>query len=282
MLRGDRDVNPVKLKNVLNASEVEPAPDSMVLEMESVPGYIGPEGLPADLKIIWDNSTLYGTEWVIGANEKDHHKTGFVIPAGTARHDVALAREGDPSPAGDGLLHEVKGIEVGHIFKLGYKYTEAFDVSVLDENGKPLRPIMGCYGIGVNRTMAAIIEQNNDEKGIVWPISVAPFEFCLVGITKTAEDEKKVEALYDGLTGAGIDLFYDDRPLRPGVKFSDAELIGFPVRITAGKTFIESGDLEVQIRKTGETEIIKGDIGEIAERLQTIRSDLYAELQPEG
>jgi len=275
-LRADRDVNEIKLKNVLDGKEAAAGSDALFATIGSVAGFIGPSGLDPSVRVLYDQSTLYGTEWVTGANEQDHHLTGFVIPEEAERFDLALAREGDLSPAGDGVLHEIKGIEVGHIFKLGYKYTEAFDVTVLDENGRPVRPIMGCYGIGVNRTMAAIIEQNYDEQGIIWPIPVAPFEICLVGIAKGEEDEAKVNAIYEAFIAAGLDVLYDDRPLRPGVKFSDAELIGFPIRITAGKTYFEKGSLELQIRSSGEKRLLEGSIEEVIREIRQVRETLYA------
>jgi prolyl-tRNA synthetase len=276
ILRADRDVNEVKLRNITGTLELEAAPDETFRAIQSVAGYAGPHQIDPTLQIIWDQSTLYGDSWITGANERDYHIDGYQIPEGVERHDVALARTGDPSPSGDGDLHEVKGIEVGHIFKLGYKYTEAFGVSVLDEKGRPITPIMGCYGIGVNRTMAAVIEQHNDDKGISWPIPVAPFEICLIGITKTPEEEAAVTRIYEALRKEGCDIFYDDRPLRPGVKFSDAELIGFPIRITAGKGFFESGTLEMQIRENFETRILSGSLEAMIAEIVRTRDDLYA------
>ena len=278
-LRGDRDVNELKLKNILQANILLPADAETFSKIGSVPGFIGPDGLKKDLKIIRDHSTESGSEWIAGANEKDYHVTGFSFKADVPLADVALAKEGDPSPEGDGVLHEIRGIEVGHIFKLGYKYSKIFNVSVLDEQGKAVTPIMGTYGIGVNRTVAAIIEQNYDEKGICWPISVAPFEICLVSITKKPEELLRIEELYEKLLSLGLDVFWDDRNERPGVKFNDAELIGFPIRLTAGKTFFEKDALEVQLRKSGEKFEVSGSTEQMALEIVKIRNKISGELE---
>ncbi len=145
-------------------------------------------------------------------------------------------------------MYEKKGIEVGHIFKLGYKYTKAMNVTVLDEKGATITPIMGCYGIGVNRTMAAVVEQNNDERGIIWPKSVAPFQVHLIGIAKSDEEISAVDKIYETLLDSGIEVLYDDRKASPGFKFADADLIGIPLRVTAGKGFFANGELEFKER----------------------------------
>ncbi len=276
-LRADRNLNEVKLKNNLHATEVTPASAEEILAAGSVAGYIGPEGLDESIPIFWDESINTGREWVIGANEKDHHYLGYIAQVHKTV-DLALAVGGDPSPAGDGILQEVKGIEVGHIFKLGYKYTKAFEMTVLDENGKPHMPIMGCYGIGVTRTMAAVIEQEHDTEGIVWPISVAPFEIVLVSITKSEEEDGRVGEFYKAMTDIGLEVFWDDRDLRPGVKFTDAELIGFPIRITMGKKYFEAGDVEVQIRRGKKNLVLKGNSFEILDQIVNIRKELFADL----
>jgi prolyl-tRNA synthetase len=198
------------------------------------------------------------------------------------RTDLASAVEGDPAPNGDGKLIEVKGIEVGHIFKLGNKYTKAFSVSVLDEKGKSVIPTMGCYGIGVNRTLAAVIEQNSSESGIVWPLSAAPFEMVLVSIAKKPEDIEKIEKVYKSLVDAGCDILWDDRDERPGVKFSDADLIGFPIRITVGKTFIENGSVEVQIQGESDKRTLTGSLSEITDTITELRAVLKKSLDEQA
>ncbi len=276
-IRGDRQVNEVKLKNRAGAVELRAATGAEIQALGTVPGFIGPQGLPGTLPLFRDLSLSTGETWVVGANEVDHHARGFSFPDAGEMFDLALAVEGDPSPEGDGPLGAVKGIELGHIFKLGDKYTKAFDVKVLDENGKPVTPTMGCYGIGVTRTMAAVIEQWHDEKGITWPVSTAPFEVVLVSIAKGAELEK-IEPLYSELKKLGIDVLWDDRDMRPGVKFADAELIGYPVRLTAGKNYFEKGIVEMQIRGTGHASELSGTPAEIAGKVAAVRAELFAAL----
>lgn len=276
-LSGDREVNEIKLKNHLGADEVNPGTDEDFKKLKSTAGFIGPEGIPGDIKIIRDHSSFQRNRWITGANEKDYHLENYTFDRECDSADVAFAKAGDPSPDGDGVLHEVKGIEVGHIFKLGYKYSEKFGVKVLDEKGKAVTPIMGCYGIGVNRTMAAVIEQNFDEKGIVWPLSIAPFEICLIAIAKTEDEIKKAEELYDALTESGLEVFYDERKERPGVKFNDAELIGFPIRLTMGKTYFEKDTIEVQIRKSGEKMEFSGGKAELTNQIIELKNKLKEE-----
>ncbi|MDH5654812.1 MAG: His/Gly/Thr/Pro-type tRNA ligase C-terminal domain-containing protein, partial [Spirochaetia bacterium] len=246
--------------------------------IKSVPGFIGPAGLPEELRIIRDQSTEFQNEWIAGANEKDYHLRNYIFQRNCDIIDCAVARAGDPSPEGDGVLKEIRGIEVGHIFKLGYKYSKTFNVSVLDEKGKAVTPVMGTYGIGVSRTVAAVIEQNHDEKGIIWPVSIAPFDISLVSITKKPEELKKIEDIYQKLLEAGFDVFWDDRNERPGVKFIDAELIGFPIRLTAGKTFFENGNLEVLVRSSGEKSDIDSKSSNFIDSIRKIKKLLENEL----
>ncbi|HBS03875.1 MAG TPA: proline--tRNA ligase, partial [Leptospiraceae bacterium] len=284
-IRGDRDINEVKLKNHLKCSELEPAADEDFKKIGSVTGSAGPFGLKNtdNLQILFDLSALTRPHWITGGNARDLHVKGFWLTDEQRKTavDLALAVDGDPSPAGDGPLKAMRGIEVGHIFKLGKKYTEAFKMTVLDPDQKPITPIMGCYGVGINRTMATVIEQSHDEKGIVWPISVAPFEVCLVSITKTDEEKQAAQDVYDAFLKEGIDVLWDDRDLRPGVRFNDAELLGYPIRVTLGKFFFQEGQAELQIRKSGESSKIeagKGYSGLIQE-IQRIRKELFEELK---
>lgn len=185
----------------------------------------------------------------------DHHIAGIQISKffkeeEVTKIDVSQAKVGDPCPnCGTGLTAE-KGIEVGHIFKLGQKYSKAFDITVLNDKGKATVTTMGCYGIGVNRCMATVIEQCNDDKGIYWPISIAPFTVCLVSIAKNPDDISKIESIYNALVAAGIEVLWDDRDLGPGFKFKDSELIGFPIRLTLGKGFLEKGEITILDRKS--------------------------------
>ncbi len=149
-------------------------------------------------------------------------------------------------------MTSTRGIEVGHIFKLGYKYSRSMNFTVLDKNGKPVHPIMGCYGIGVNRTMATIIEQHHDERGIIWPITVAPFQVWMVSLGKSDEELRLSDEIYGMLLSAGIEVIYDDRKLSPGFKFGDADMAGMPVRVTVGKSYYQNGEIEIRLRAGGD------------------------------
>lgn len=283
MIRGDRQLTEAKLKGQLSVIDIEPASPEDFKEIGSVEGCAGPLGLKKEIPVYYDKSAFTRSSWITGANEADTHLKNFIPSVKLADAiDVAMAEEGDPSPAGDGRLTEVKGIEVGHIFKLGKKYTEAFSVQVSGEDQKPVTPLMGCYGVGINRTMATVIEQSHDDKGIIWPVSVAPFEICLVTITKGSEEIAKAGAFYLSMLDQGFDVIWDDRPLRPGVRFNDAELIGYPVRLTLGKKYMENGEVEVQIRKTGETRVLSGSTEEILAALRQEIHSQYEELKKES
>jgi prolyl-tRNA synthetase len=255
---GGREINEVKLKNALGALELELAPDSVVEEVTGAPvGFAGPIS-EKNVRTICDLSIRAARNAITGANEKDRHYAGvnpgrdFIIKE---EADITSAVKGDACPRCGAPLDERKGIEVGHIFKLGYKYTKSMNLTVLDENGKAVHPIMGCYGIGVNRTMAAVIEQHNDEKGIAWPMTVAPFQVHLVGIAKSDEEISAVEEIYEMLANAGIEVLYDDRRASPGVKFADADLIGMPIRVTVGKSYFKDGEIEIKLRR--ESEVVR-------------------------
>lgn len=248
---GSREVNEHKLKNHTGALELNLATDAVVEEVTGAPfGFAGPVGIK-NTRVIYDVLVKNAVNAVTGANRKDYHYTGvnpgrdFMI---NEEADISTARAGDACPKCGASMYEKKGIEVGHIFKLGYKYTKSMNLSVLDEKGETVTPIMGCYGIGVNRTMAAVVEQNNDERGIIWPKTVAPFHVHLVGIAKSEEETAAVDKIYNLLLDSGIDVLFDDRKTSPGIKFADADLIGIPLRITAGKGFFTSGELELKER----------------------------------
>ncbi|GIX42664.1 MAG: proline--tRNA ligase [Leptospiraceae bacterium] len=282
LIRGDRQINEAKLKNYLKAIDVFPASEEDFYKIGSIPGFASPYNINTDnLILLYDLSTATRKKWITGANKKDYHIENFhpvIIDKNWKEKliDLAFAQEGDPSPNGKGKLKESKGIEVGHIFKLGDKYTKSMEFTVLDKNQKRIYPLMGCYGIGINRTMATIIEQNHDEKGIIWPISVAPFEIVLIDITKTEEEKNKVESIYQKLKEQ-FDILWDDRDVRPGVKFNDAELIGFPIRLTIGKNYFEKQEIEIVIRKTNQNLFVKEE--DLIQTLIKIRNELY-ELLP--
>ncbi len=256
---GNRDINEAKLSNYLKAVELDLASDAVVEEFTGAPvGFAGPVS-DKKMRIIFDPMIKNINNAVVGANLKDRHFTGvnsgrdFTI---TEEFDITTAREGDLCPKCGSAMHEKKGIEVGHIFKLGYKYTEAMKVKVLDEKGAGVTPIMGCYGIGINRTMAAVVEQNNDERGIIWPKAVAPFDVHLIGIAKQDAEIAKADEIYNMLIDAGLDVLYDDRKASPGFKFADADLIGIPLRITIGKSYFEKGMAEMKIRNEKDISLV--------------------------
>ena len=264
VVTGEREINEHKLKNAMGAVDLELAPDDVVEKVTGAPvGFAGPVS-KEDVEIIYDLSVKVVVNGITGANEKDRHYRGvnsgrdFIIKR---EADITSAVGGDACPRCGAGLYEKKGIEVGHIFKLGYKYTKSMTVSVLDEQGKEITPIMGCYGIGVNRTMAAIVEQHYDERGIVWPRSVAPFSVHLVGLGKNDDETAQVDEIYDMLVLEGIDVLYDDRKASPGFKFADADLVGIPVRLTVGKTYFNDGDIEVKVRSEKDiTRVKKEDL----------------------
>ncbi|KAA0547901.1 proline--tRNA ligase [Bacillus sp. BGMRC 2118] len=253
--RGDHEVNDVKLKNYFEATLVELATPEETLQVLGPIGSLGPISAPEDIKILADHAVKYVVNGICGANEEGIHYKG-VNPErdfiNFVYEDVRFIQEGDPSPDGKGTIVFAKGIEVGHVFKLGTRYSESMNATFLDENGKSQPIIMGCYGIGVSRTVAAIAEQYNDENGLIWPVSVSPYDVHLITVNPKQEDQKQLsDQLYSTLRSQ-FDVLYDDRQERPGVKFADSDLIGLPLRITVGKRASE-GIVEIKIRSTGET-----------------------------
>ncbi len=252
VIPGDREINEHKLKNYLSAGELELATDNVVEEVTSAPvGFAGPVN-KLNVRTVFDISVKDVRNGITGANENDKHYAGvnprrdFMIEE---EADISTAEEGDSCIRCGRSMISRKGIEVGHIFKLGYKYTKSMEFTILDQNGKAMHPIMGCYGIGVNRTMAAVVEQHHDDKGIVWPITVAPFQIHLVGIAKSDEEFAQVEEIYQELLKSGFEVLYDDRKASPGFKFADADLIGMPIRITVGKSYYQNQEIEVKLRR---------------------------------
>lgn len=248
---GDREINEVKLKNALSATELELAPNQVVEDVTgALVGFAGPVN-KFKVRAVFDISIKDAKNAITGANIVDRHYSG-VNPGRDFQikeeADITSARDGDYCPRCGKSMKERKGIEVGHIFKLGYKYTRAMNLTVLDEKGKAVHPIMGCYGIGINRTMAAVIEQHNDGKGIIWPISVAPFQVHLIGIARTEDEQMSVEDIYKMISDAAIEVLCDDRKVSPGIKFADADLVGIPIRVTVGKGYFQNGEIEIKHR----------------------------------
>lgn len=258
MVRGDHEVNEVRLQSIYNAINVDMASDEDLKACGLTAGYISPIGLKTSehFDIICDASVMEMQDACCGANVKDEHYI-HVNPArdfGNVKVDtIRQIDAGDVCPHCGGKIVLTKGIEVGQIFKLGTKYSEKLDATFLDNNGKSRPMFMGCYGIGVTRTVAASIEQNHDENGIIWPVAIAPYEVVIVPANNKSEDVMKAaEGLYNALESSQDEIVFDDRAERAGIKFKDADLIGYPLRVTIGKKWQESGCVEIKLRRTGE------------------------------
>jgi len=257
LLRGNEEANEAKIQAFLGANSIIHADDAAIKSITGAEvGFAGPVKLNQKVTIIADSHIYEDTDYVCGANKTDYHFTGFdperdFTPSHIA--DITFAKEGNKCPKCDGILEKYRGIEVGQVFYLGTKYSSLMNCTFLDNDGKAQIAVMGCYGVGVSRTMAAAIEQNHDEHGIIWPAAIAPFEVAVIPIQLNNEIVVETsEKIYKNLTATGIDVFMDDRNERPGFKFNDADLIGFPVQIICGSKLIENGKVEVKIRKTGE------------------------------
>lgn len=254
LVRGDHALNEIKLKKLLDVTDVEMADPETVIARTGAPvGFAGPVGL-RDVRIVADQAVAVLRNMIVGANEADAHyvdanpdrdfKTDLVA-------DLRKAEAGDPSPRGDGTLKVARGIETGHVFMLGTKYSVAMKATFLDPQGRERLAVMGCYGIGVGRTAAAAIEQNHDQKGIIWPIPIAPFHVHLLPLGPSQKVVDASQRLYEDLTGAGLEVLWDDRDERAGVKFNDADLIGTPYHLIIGEKGLAQGTVEVKERRTG-------------------------------
>ncbi len=259
-LRGDHELNEIKAeKHPQIASPLAFATEEQIAALGLTVGFIGPQGLvEKGLTVIVDRAASVLSDFVAGANQADKHAMGVNWQRDaqfTEVYDLRNVVEGDPSPDAQGTLQIKRGIEVGHIFQLGQKYSEALGCKVLGEDGKPFVVTMGCYGIGVTRVVASAIEQNFDDKGIIWPEAIAPFEVAIVPMNahKSPRALAAAEALYAELTAAGYDVILDDRNERPGVKFSDLELTGIPHRIVIGEKGLDAGTFEYKGRRDGES-----------------------------
>ncbi|MDQ0214265.1 prolyl-tRNA synthetase [Oikeobacillus pervagus] len=265
LVRGDHEVNDIKLKNAFNAKNVELAsPEDTEKVLGCSIGSLGPVQCKENIKIIADHAIKAMVNSVCGANEEGYHfihvnvEKDFKVDEFI---DIRTILEGDPSPDGKGTIRFAKGIEVGHVFKLGTRYSEAMGATYLDENGKAQPMIMGCYGIGVSRTVAAIAEQFNDDRGLIWPKQISPYDLHLIPVNMKDETQRTVaEELYEALTESRFQVLMDDRKERAGVKFADSDLIGLPIRVTVGKKASE-GIVEVKIRNSGEVlEVNRNDL----------------------
>ena len=263
-VRGDHEVNEVKVINTCNVLEVEMADENLLVENGTCGGYMGPVGIdPEKVMVVVDHSVMQMHNFCCGANKEGYHMVNVnpgrdFTPTFVA--DIRLIQEGDPCPHCGGKVAKARGIEVGQVFKLFTKYSAAMNCTFLDENGKENPMVMGCYGIGVSRTMAACIEQNNDKDGMIWPVAIAPYEVLVVPVnTKDEASTAKAEEIYEVLKKAGVEAVIDDRNERPGVKFKDADLIGYPLRVVVGPKTLAEGNIEVKARRTGEVAMLPVD-----------------------
>ncbi|MCK6594959.1 MAG: proline--tRNA ligase [Bacteriovoracaceae bacterium] len=261
LLLGDDELNEIKLQAFLKAEHLIQATEEEMKKLGLVKGFIGPVGVATNLVIVFDKQIDLNAAYVVGANEVDMHTENF-IPSrdlkSTQTHDLRLAKEGDYTLDGKHLVVVKRGIEVGHVFQLGDKYTKGMSVQVLDKNGKLATPLMGCYGIGVTRVVAAAIEQSHDENGIIWPKAIAPYQIYFATIVKKEETKKLADEIYSDLLKAGFEVLYDDRDQGPGFKFKDADLIGLPIRLVLGERDYEaSGELEIVTRKGAQSFKVK-------------------------
>ena len=276
IVRGDHEVNEAKLKKSAEAFigtpiRVEMAPDALARQDGFALGFVGPHAIVGrdDALMLVDADAAQGDAfWAAGANETDHHvkyfnwtrEVGQALlddPKKVRVADIRNAAAGDPSPKNDGgVLKTARGIEIGHVFKLGTRYSDALDAIYLDDKGERHPMIMGCYGIGIGRILIAAIESLHDDKGIVWPAALAPYSVVITPIKYDGEVKSAADLLYHQLTTAGVDVLLDDRDARPGVKFADADLIGFPVRINVGDRGLKEGKVELKLRTSAEAELV--------------------------
>ena len=279
LVRGDHSLNEVKAGKVpgLKGGFRFATVAEIDAHFGCKPGYLGPVGTREPVKVVADRTVAYMHDFICGANLEDHHYTGVNwgrdLPEPDLVADIRNVVEGDPSPDGQGVLAIQRGIEVGHVFYLGTKYSQAMGATFLDETGKPRLMEMGCYGIGVTRLLGAAIEQNHDERGIIWPVSMAPFEVavCPIGYDRNSEVRAAAQALHDELVAQGVDVILDDRGERPGAMFADWELIGVPLRLVLSERGLKEGVVELQGRRDAAAARVSqaSAVAQAVERLKT-------------
>ena len=283
LIRGDLDANEVALKHALGVEHLTLASEEQVEPATGAPvGFVGPHALPKGLRVVADESVRGAVNAVTGAGRRDWHVRGFALER-DARVDewssFSQARAGDPCPRCGKPLDIARGIEVGHIFKLGTKYSTALGCVYTDEKGGSHPAVMGTYGIGIGRTMASAVEQHHDDDGIVWPLALAPFEMELVSLNPSdAATREAADGLYDAMVAAGLEVLYDDRDERPGVKFKDADLLGFPIRVNVGGRALKDGKIEIVTRRDKTVRLIEKDAALAAVR--SLREELASQ-QPQ-
>jgi len=280
VVRGDLDVNETKLRQATGEGSLTPATAEQIRAIGAEPGYGSPVGVH-DAFIVVDESVRDSPNLVAGANKPGYHlrnvNLGRDYEADVVA-DIASAWEGAPCPVCGGSMRVERGIEVGNIFQLGTRYTERMGATYLDKDGKARPVVMGSYGIGIGRAAASVVEQCHDERGIIWPISIAPYHVSLLSLGKEDEVIAATDRLYDELRAAGVEVLYDDRTDRPGVKFTDAELIGNPIRLSISKRTLEAGEVELRLRTASESEMVP--TGQIVARVRSIMDELFAALEP--
>ncbi len=253
------------MANLLGAAHLQLADPAAIRRITGAPvGFAGPVGLAENIPLYADCAVMAVEKGIVGANSPDSHLLNLdpqrdLAPLGVQTADLRLAQAGDSCPrCENGKLQLARGIEVGQVFKLGAKYSRALEAVYLDEEGKAQEMLMGCYGIGVSRTMAAAIEQNCDEFGIVWPVTIAPYSVVIVPVNwRDAASKEACQVLYSNLQARGVETLLDDRDERPGVKFKDADLIGIPLRVTVGPKTLAQGAVEIKVRRDGRQELIE-------------------------
>ncbi len=278
LVRGDMEVNETKLANAVKAKELRPAHEEEITAIGATAGYASPIGIKKseDLIIVADDLVAESNNLVSGANQKDYHyinvNYGRDFKADIIT-DITVAEAGCTCVKCGGELSASRGVEIGNIFKLGTRYTDALGATYLGQNGKPAPVVMGSYGIGVGRLFACVVEEHNDDRGLIFPITVAPYQIHLIALKK---GEEKADELYEQLQTAGFDVLYDDRNESPGVKFNDADLLGMPIRITVSKRSIENGGVEFKLRKEEDREVVAFE--DLMDKLIQTRQMLFDEI----
>jgi len=280
VIRGDLDINETKLRQVTGENDIVPATAEQIRAIGAEPGYGSPVGVH-DAVVVIDESIRDSPNLVAGANKVGYHLRNVNYPRDFEAHhvaDIAAAAEGYRSPVSGAPMITRRAIEVGNIFKLGTDFSKTLNATYLDENGRAQPVVMGSYGIGSGRNAATVAEQNYDERGLRWPISIAPYHVSLLSLGKEAEVAAAADKLYAELTAAGIEMLYDDRNDRPGVKFNDADLIGNPIRLSVSKRTLAEGEAELRLRSEEESSLVP--VADVVGKVQAIVSDLFAALEP--
>jgi prolyl-tRNA synthetase len=282
VIRGDLDVNETKLRQATGAGTLTPATPEQIRAVGAEPGYGSPVGVAGAYPVV-DETVRNAPNLVAGANKPGYHLKNVNLGRdyqADAVADIASAWEGAPCPVCGTPMKSERGLEVGNIFQLGTRYTEKMGATYLDKDGKARPVVMGSYGIGIGRNAAAVVEQQHDDRGIIWPISIAPYHVSLLSLGKEADVIAATDRLYDDLKAAGIEVLYDDRTDRPGVKFTDAELIGNPIRLSISKRTLEAGEVELRLRTSDTSEMVP--VAGIVEKVTGIAERLFANLDPEA